>query len=212
MHDRLDVRVVAGETVCQPPLLLLPSYLGGLLGRESLICSCHPHAAFVSAPLFAETQALVASRPAFAQAARALGFPAAALLELHRDDLADLDAAAATVGSWLEGQGLDTSLTRVAVRAEAAGGVLSAGIGMGTEQIVQVSGLGCVQRLVHPDAALATLFCMHFSCRFACVYLFDGTPDWHWCAPCGISLLFSKEFPFFFLPKNDPSLVPTSLT
>jgi hypothetical protein len=81
-----------------------------------------------------EIRRLITSRPAFAAAARDLGFDAVDLLELSFEEAS---SSQGKITEWLQGQGMDPLISRVAVRLEAGGAVVAAGIGRGIGEILQ---------------------------------------------------------------------------
>lgn len=81
-----------------------------------------------------EIRRLITSRPAFAAAARDLGFDAVDLLELSFEEVSTSEGK---ITEWLQGQGMDPLISRVAVRLEAGGAVVAAGIGRGVEEVLQ---------------------------------------------------------------------------
>ncbi len=81
-----------------------------------------------------DVRRLITSRPAFAAAARGLGFDAVDLLELSSEEVMNSEGK---ITAWLQGQGMDPLISRVAVRLEAGGTVVAAGIGRGVEEVLQ---------------------------------------------------------------------------
>jgi hypothetical protein len=77
---------------------------------------------------------LITSRPAFAAAARDLGFDAVDLLELSFEEI---ETSEGKITAWLQAQGMDPLISRVAVRLEAGGTVVAAGIGRGVGEVLQ---------------------------------------------------------------------------
>lgn len=81
-----------------------------------------------------ELRRLITSRPAFAAAARDLGFDAVDLLELSFEEVSTSEGK---ITEWLQRQGMDPLISRVAVRLEAGGAVVAAGIGRGIGEVLQ---------------------------------------------------------------------------
>ena len=117
-------------------------------------------AACVGSWVSPEVRQLVASRPAFVEAARKLGYFAVDLLALSAADLQSPKACETQVVEWLHHQGLDPLITRVAVRVEVGGHAVASGIGRGIDEVLEGAAhlsrmqgdLGVVLEAVHPAA------------------------------------------------------------
>lgn len=121
--------------------------------------------AFVGSWASSEVRQLVTSRPAFAAATKELGYEAVDLLELTPMDFSTPESAELKLLEWMNSRGFDPLVTRVAVRVEAVGDVVAAGIGRGLSEILQ----GAAQLLQNYGAPSVVLeavppAAVYFSC------------------------------------------------